>query len=61
VIDDRVVAVGLLTEGDLHTLGQSFCRAWPVERSSTFDGLLQAIDEAERELWRERDKERQSG
>ena len=59
LIDDRVVAVGLLTNAELRALGQSFAGAWPVDRSSSFDGLLQAIDEADRELWRERDRSRQ--
>jgi hypothetical protein len=56
MIDDRVVDVGLLTRGDLHRLGESFVQAWPLDRSSTFDGLLQAIDEADRELRREPEK-----
>jgi hypothetical protein len=51
---DRVVAVGLLTQQDLDTLGQSFTRLWPVDETPCFSGLLQAIDEADRELCRAR-------
>ncbi len=47
---ERIVAVGLLTERDLSLLGHSFTRLWPVEETPCFDGLIRAIDEAEREL-----------
>ena len=46
----RIVAVGLLTEHDLNLLGAGFNRLWPVEESPCFDGLIEAIDEAERAL-----------
>jgi hypothetical protein len=48
---ERIVAVGLLTQQDLNLLGPTFQRAWPVEDApSSFEGLLFAIDEAERKL-----------
>ena len=47
---ERIVAVGLLTERDLSLLGHSFTRLWPVEESPCFEGLLKAIDDAERDL-----------
>jgi hypothetical protein len=48
---DRIVAVGLLTQQDLNLLGPTFERAWPVENApSSFEGLLFAIDEADRKL-----------
>lgn len=47
---DRIVAIGLLTQGDLTLLGPAFDRAWPVEETPTFSELLRAIDEADREL-----------
>jgi hypothetical protein len=50
------VAVGLLTDHDLGLLGDGFNRAWPVDEVPCFTGLLEAIDEADRELWRERDR-----
>lgn len=51
----RIVAVGLLTEQDLGLLGYAFDRMWPVEEAPHFFEMLQAIDEADRELWRARD------
>lgn len=53
---DRIVAVGLLTEQDLRTLGPAFNRAWPVDETPCFGDLLLAIDEADRAVWRERDE-----
>ena len=45
---DRIVAVGLLTERDLDLLGPAFKWAWPVESEpEIFEKLLRAIDEAE--------------
>jgi hypothetical protein len=50
MIDDRVAAVGLITNSDLHTLGQTFVRAWPLDHSSTFGALLASIEEAAQAL-----------
>ena len=52
-----IVAVALLTQPELQGLGAAFGRAWPIENAPYFTGLLQAIDEADRLLWRDRDKE----
>jgi hypothetical protein len=50
-MNERIVAVGLLTQRDLNLLGPTFERAWPVEEApSTFEHLLQAIDQADRKL-----------
>jgi hypothetical protein len=49
-MQERIVAVGLLTERDLNLLGPTFERAWPVEDVPAFDELLRAIDEADRKL-----------
>jgi hypothetical protein len=54
---EGVVAVGLLTRNDLDVLGPSFTRVWPVEETPCFDGLLSAIDNAERELRRVADEQ----
>ena len=54
---DRIVAVGLLTERDILLLGPQFTRAFPVDEVPCFQGLLSAIDEADRDLWRARDGE----
>lgn len=51
----RIVAVGLLTAGDVEALGPTFERLWPVEETPCFSHLLQAIDDADRKLWRDRD------
>jgi hypothetical protein len=50
---DRIVAVGLLTQRDLDALGQTFNRLWPITETSTFADLLEAIDEADKELGQE--------
>ena len=55
--ENRIVAVGLLTQGDLNLLGSSFRRLWPIDETPCFSQLLQAIDEADREMWRARDQE----
>jgi hypothetical protein len=55
MVRERIVAVGLLTKNDVQLLGPAFDRLWPVEDAPCFSGLLQAIDEADRKLWRERD------
>jgi len=47
---ERIVAVGLLTRGDLHNLGPAFDRSWPVELAPSFSELLRAIDEADLKL-----------
>jgi hypothetical protein len=53
---ERIVAVGLLTQRNLDQLGDSLERLWPVDESPCFGTLLQAIDEADRQVWRERDQ-----
>ncbi len=53
--NERIIAIGLLTQRDLETLGSGFQRVWPVDETPCFSKLLQAIDEADRDLWRERD------
>lgn len=52
---DGIVAVGLLTRNDVRLLGPSFNRLWPVEETPCFSGLLQAIDEADRQMRHDRD------
>jgi hypothetical protein len=53
-MDKRIVAVGLLTQRDLNLLGPTFERVWPVEEAPSFTELLEAIDEADREMQVER-------
>lgn len=51
-MNERIVAVGLLTRQDLSLLGPAFDRAWPVEEAPSFNELLRAIDEADQQLQR---------
>ena len=46
-MEDRIVAVGLLTQSDLDVLGPSFERAYPIDESPCFVQLLRAIDEVD--------------
>ena len=48
-------ARSLLNEAGLEQLGPAFNCTWPVHLASDFSGLLQAIDEADRELRRARE------
>ena len=52
---ERIVAVGLLTSRDVQLLGPTFERLWPVDETPCFSGLLERIDEADRQLRRERE------
>jgi hypothetical protein len=47
MLDDSVVAVGLLTARDLEVLGPTFTRVWPVDGTPYFSQLLDKIDQAE--------------
>jgi hypothetical protein len=51
-MNERIVAVGLLTQRELSLLGPTFERAWPVEEAPHFNEMLRAIDEADRQLQR---------
>ena len=51
-MQERIVAVGLLTRRDLDVLGPTFDRIWPVEEAPHFSELLRAIDDADRDLKR---------
>jgi hypothetical protein len=46
---DDIVAIGLLTEDDIRRLGQNFSRLFPLPRDGSFDDLIKAIDEADRQ------------
>ena len=45
---DRIVAVGLLTAGELARLGLGLDRVWPIDDAPCFEGLIAAIDAADR-------------
>lgn len=48
---ERIVVASSLICFEHEMLGPTFRRAWPVEEAPRFSGLLEAIDEADRELW----------
>ncbi|QNP42838.1 hypothetical protein [Sphingomonas daechungensis] len=48
--DERIVAVGLLTQREVDLLGKSFSRLWPVDDTPCFADLIEAIDRADEEL-----------
>jgi hypothetical protein len=57
-MQDRIVAVGLLTRRDMVLLGPTFDRAWPVEEAPSFNELLRAIDQADVRLQEQNGKNR---
>lgn len=59
--NEPIVAFGLLTQGDLDRLGSSFDRSYPVADTPCFGGLLAELDEADRLVWRNRDRDERLG
>jgi hypothetical protein len=59
--EDRIVAVGLLTEREIQLLGHGFTRLWPVDETPCFTDLIRAIDEADRELRASPERKREGG
>jgi hypothetical protein len=52
----RIVAVGLLTQEHLDVLGTSLRKVYRIDETPCFPELLEAIDQADREHWREEDR-----
>ena len=50
---ERIVAVGLLTQREVELLGQGFSRLWPVDETPCFTELIKAIDDADEQLHQE--------
>lgn len=50
---ERIVAVGLLTQREVELLGQGFSRLWPVDETPCFTELIKAIDDADEQLQQE--------
>ncbi len=48
--ENRIVAIGLLTQREVELLGHGFSRLWPVDETPCFTELVRAIDDADREL-----------
>lgn len=44
---DKIVAVGLLTESNVRTLGSSLKKVFPITEDARFDDLLKALDQAQ--------------
>ena len=55
--EQRIVAVGLLTQREVELLGDGFSRLWPVDSTPWFTELIQAIDEADRKFEQEHQNE----
>jgi hypothetical protein len=53
---ERIVAVALLTETNLQMLEDNLKKVYPIDETPCFPDLLRAIDEADREHWREQDR-----
>jgi hypothetical protein len=51
--EERIVAVGLLTQREVELLGHGFSRLWPVDETPCFTELIRAIDDADRQLEQE--------
>ena len=51
--EDPIVAFALLTQDDLDRFRGSLTSVWPIDYVPCFEELLEAIDEADRELARE--------
>jgi hypothetical protein len=54
--DERVVALALVTARELKALGPDFDRAFAIQEVPCSKRLLSAIDEADRQFWRDQDK-----
>lgn len=48
--EERIVAVGLLTQREVELLGHGFSRLWPVDETPCFTELIRAIDDADRQF-----------
>jgi hypothetical protein len=59
--EERIVAVGLLTQREVELLGHGFSRLWPVDETPRFQELLKAIDDADREFERAHAEEMDHG
>ena len=56
--NERIVAVGLLTQSNLDALGAALKQVFPIYETPYFTELLHAIDEADRKHWRAEDRKK---
>ena len=54
--DEPIVAVGLLTRTNIEKLGSDLKKVFPIDETPCFQELLHAIDEADREYRRAKDR-----
>ena len=57
---DRIVAIGLLTQRDVFALGHDLSRVYPIDEMPCFGSPLGAIDDADRAFHRARDAQQQA-
>ena len=53
----RTVPVALLTDADAEVLGANLKLVFKIDETPCFEGLLKAIDEADRQQWSADDRE----
>ena len=53
---EKIVAFAALTQGDLDRFGKNLKRVLPISDEPHFAELLDAIDRADRESWREEER-----
>lgn len=51
---EKIVAVGLLTEKEMHAFGSKLKQVYPIPKDGTFDDLLAKISQVSAEAARER-------
>lgn len=54
--NERIVAVALLTQGNLDAYGSALKKVFPIHDTPCFPELLRLIDEADRQHWRAEDR-----
>lgn len=57
----KIVAIGPAAQQEMQSLGAGFGRAWPIDDAPCFAELLEAIDDAERELGRDQEVSKPPG
>jgi hypothetical protein len=53
---EKIVALALVTARELESLGATFDRAFAIHEVPCSNRLLSAIDEADRQFWRDQDQ-----
>ena len=53
--ENQTIGLSLLTAHELRLLGSGLGRAWPTEETACFENLVEAIDEADLRLVRNRE------